>query len=302
MFALTSLFSTPVTAECTLDAEPNRKQFVNKDGTKLHIFTDGEDVAGTVSVSIPPGKTLEHQGIKVELVGQLTTYSEGSYDFFTISKDLESSGTLLESKKFKFRFVGVDKPHETFHGTKNRLRYFVRVTVSRGYGGTVQQELEFVVQNITAAPVLGDSQSSIKLEVGIEEFLHIEFEYDRNIYHTKDVVIGKVFFVLCKLKIKHMQLDILRKEIIGAAGSAPIGNAGESETIAKFELMDGTPVKNECIPVRLYLSAYDTISPTYKAILNKLSVKYYLNLVLVDEDDRRYFKQQEINIWRKKIG
>jgi len=29
------------------------------------------------------------------------------------------------------------------------------------------------------------------------------------------------------------------------------------------------------------------------------SVKYFLNLVLVDEDDRRYFKQQEVIFWRK---
>jgi vacuolar protein sorting-associated protein 26 len=27
-----------------------------------------------------------------------------------------------------------------------------------------------------------------------------------------------------------------------------------------------------------------------------------LNLVLVDEDDRRYFKQQEIILWRKELG
>lgn len=31
-------------------------------------------------------------------------------------------------------------------------------------------------------------------------------------------------------------------------------------------------------------------------------VRYFLNLVLVDEEDRRYFKQQEIFIWRQKIG
>lgn len=31
---------------------------------------------------------------------------------------------------------------------------------------------------------------------------------------------------------------------------------------------------------------------------NKFSVKYYLNLVLVDEEDRRYFKQQEIILYR----
>jgi len=28
-------------------------------------------------------------------------------------------------------------------------------------------------------------------------------------------------------------------------------------------------------------------------------VKYFLNLVLVDEEDRRYFKQQEVVFWRK---
>ena len=32
---------------------------------------------------------------------------------------------------------------------------------------------------------------------------------------------------------------------------------------------------------------------------NKFSVKYYLNLVLVDEEDRRYFKQQEIQLCRQ---
>ena len=39
----------------------------------------------------------------------------------------------------------------------------------------------------------------------------------------------------------------------------------------------------------------------YRNINNKFSVKYYLNLVLVDEEDRRYFKQQEITLWRKEI-
>lgn len=42
---------------------------------------------------------------------------------------------------------------------------------------------------------------------------------------------------------------------------------------------------------RLYLSPYE-LSPSYKDIHNKFSVRYFLNLVLVDEEDRRYFKQQ----------
>jgi vacuolar protein sorting-associated protein 26 len=32
----------------------------------------------------------------------------------------------------------------------------------------------------------------------------------------------------------------------------------------------------------------------------KFSTRYYLNLVLVDEENRRYFKQQEITIYRLK--
>lgn len=53
----------------------------------------------------------------------------------------------------------------------------------------------------------------------------------------------------------------------------------------------------ESIPVRLFLSPYE-LTPTYRNINNKFSVKYFLNLVLVDEEDRRYFKQQEITMYR----
>ena len=53
----------------------------------------------------------------------------------------------------------------------------------------------------------------------------------------------------------------------------------------------------ESIPVRLFLTPYE-LTPTYRNINNKFSVKYYLNLVLVDEEDRRYFKQQEITMYR----
>lgn len=45
-------------------------------------------------------------------------------------------------------------------------------------------------------------------------------------------------------------------------------------------------VAAECIPVRLYLSGLD-LTPTYKNVQNKFSVRYFLNLVLVDEEDRR---------------
>ncbi len=91
-----------------------------------------------------------------------------------------------------------------------------------------------------------------------------------------------------------MELAVIRRETAGSGSNT----YNESENILKYELMDGAPVKGECVPIRLYLSSLD-LSPTYRSVNNMFSVKYYLNLVLVDEEDRRYFKQQEIVLWRK---
>ena len=65
--------------------------------------------------------------------------------------------------------------------------------------------------------------------------------------------------------------------------------------------MDGAPVKGEVVPIRFYLASAQGLTPTYKSINNRVSTKYFLHLVLLDEQDRRYFKQQEIELWRKQI-
>merc|ERR1719284_486211 len=91
-----------------------------------------------------------------------------------------------------------------------------------------------------------------------------------------------------------MELNIIRKE---SAGNNSGNQQSDNETLTKFEIMDGAPIKDQCIPVRLYLNGFD-LTPTYKNVQNKFSVKYFLNLVLVDEEDRRYFKQQEIFMYR----
>lgn len=47
----------------------------------------------------------------------------------------------------------------------------------------------------------------------------------------------------------------------------------------------------ESIPIRLFLAGYD-LAPTMKDVQRKFSVRYFLNLVLIDEEERRYYKQQ----------
>lgn len=108
------------------------------------------------------------------------------------------------------------------------------------------------------------------MEVGIEDCLHIEFEYNKSKYvvqyfsmcerslltlygafaylyvepilsryHLKDVIIGKIYFLLVRIKIKNMELEIRRRESTGSGPNTYV----ETETLAKFELMDGAPVR-----------------------------------------------------------
>ena len=124
------------------------------------------------------------------------------------------------------------------------------------------------------------------MEVGIEDCLHIEFEYNKSKYHIADVIVGKIYFLLVRIKIKNMELSIVRRESVGSGPSL----FHEADTVGKFEIMDGAPVKGESIPIRLFLAGYD-LTPTMREVGKRFSVRYYLNLVLVDEEDRRYFKQ-----------
>ena len=92
-----------------------------------------------------------------------------------------------------------------------------------------------------------------------------------------------------------MEVAIMKRESTGTG----VNQINENETVAKFEIMDGAPVRGESIPIRLFLGGFDALTPTFRNVNNKFSVKYHLNLVLIDEEDRRYFKQQEITLYRK---
>lgn len=290
-------FGQSAELEVELANSTTRKQVdvKNEDGKKekLFLFYDGETVSGKVNVKLKvPGKKLEHHGIKIEFVGQIELfYDRGNHHEFTsLVRDLAPPGELTQSTNYDFEFVNVEKPYETYTGANVRLRYFLRVSIIRRISD-ISKELDLAVHTLSSFP---EMNNSIKMEVGIEDCLHIEFEYNKSKYHLKDVIVGKIYFLLVRIKIKHMELAIIKRETTGTGPNT----YNENETIAKYEIMDGAPVRGESIPIRLFLAGYE-LTPTFKDVNKKFSVRYFLNLVLVDEEERRYFKQQEIVLWRK---
>ncbi|KAJ6841170.1 vacuolar protein sorting homolog26 [Iris pallida] len=118
-------------------------------------------------------------------------------------------------------------PYESYNGVNVRLRYILKVTVSRNYVSNIVESRHFLVRNYTPLPTINNS---IKMEVGIEDCLHIEFEYSKSKYHLKDVIIGKIYFLLVRIKIKNMELEIRRRESTGSGSNTYV----ETETLANL--------------------------------------------------------------------
>lgn len=275
-------FSTPVDIDIVLENADERSMVdikLDKNRReKAPLYMDGESVKGAVTVRPKDGKRLEHTGIKVQFIGTIEMFFDrgNHYEFLSLNQELAAPGELQHPQTFDFNFKNVEKQYESYNGINVKLRYFVRVTVSRRMADVIREK-DIWVYSYRIPP---EVNSSIKMDVGIEDCLHIEFEYSKSKYHLNDVIVGRIYFLLVRLKIKHMELSIIRRETTGAAPN----QYNESETLVRFEIMDGSPSRGETIPIRLFLGGFD-LTPTLRDVNKKFSTRYYLSLVLIDEGE-----------------
>lgn len=71
------------------------------------------------------------------------------------------------------------------------------------------------------------------MEVGLDDSLQLEFEYPRSVYSLDDVVTGWVSFALVRIRVRSVELSIVKKEFVGE-------NAIDGqETMARWEMLEG---------------------------------------------------------------
>lgn len=46
--------------------------------------------------------------------------------------------------------------------------------------------------------------------------LIVPFQFNVRRYHLRDIVVGKIYFLLVRIKIKHMEIAIIKKETSGS--------------------------------------------------------------------------------------
>lgn len=72
------------------------------------------------------------------------------------------------------------------------------------------------------------------------------------------MIVGKIYFLLVRIKIRHMEIDIIKRETTGTGPNV----YHENDTVAKYEIMDGAPVRgNGEAPVACELSFASLLVP-----------------------------------------
>jgi hypothetical protein len=62
------------------------------------------------------------------------------YEFLSLGQELAAPGDLQHPQTFPFNFKNVEKQYESYNGINVKLRYFVRVTVSRRMADVIREK------------------------------------------------------------------------------------------------------------------------------------------------------------------
>ena len=266
------------------------------EGGRLPLFAEDDRLSGRLELRLERRRPLEHAGVRVELLGLIETGSERlpNSTFMSSAVDLEPPGVLAEDRVLPFAFAVFQKPFESFYGSSVKLRYVVRATVSRNRSSSLAVKEQDVF--VAVAGAAGEAPRPIAMEVGVEDCLNISIDIPKNVFGLREAVLGRIVFSQVRVQVERMELNLVRKETLGAGEAA-----AHSEEFHTFEIMDGCPAKAEEIPIRLFLAGVQGLSPTLLAVNNKFSVRYFLNLVILDDLKRRYFKQSEVFLFRERV-
>lgn len=123
------LFSSAAKAEIILE-DVEHREIVNipseKSVQQLYVYHGADPVKGRVELKLGKGiKKLEHQGIRVDFIGQIELfYDRGShFQFLSLTKPLAQPGEIKSDQVFEFEFLSDNKTSESYNGKNAILRY-----------------------------------------------------------------------------------------------------------------------------------------------------------------------------------
>ena len=264
----------------------------NDNSERYPTFFNGETISGHIELKLN-SKTLKHKGIKAELHGILEKYGtiNKTKNFLNVSLDICRPEEITQEKIIlNFNFPNVKLPYESYKGDYATVKYFIRIIIVATYKNA-EYEKEFAVVNPFDSSILKKNDEPIRMQVGMKNKLSLSIYFQHKNYNCRGTLKGFILFNYINIPLTFMEVQIVRREVIFGDKKC------EPAYVARYELIDGFPTKNERIPIRFFLKSYN-LTPTYSNVDNIFCVRYFLNLVIADEEQNRYFKQKEICLFR----
>ena len=264
----------------------------NDHSERYPTFFNGENISGHIELKLN-SNSLKHKGIKAEIHGVLEKYGtiNKTKHFLNVSQDISRPEEITQEKVFlDFNFQNVKLPYESYKGDYATIKYYIKIIIISTFQNA-EYEKEFAVVNPYDNSILKKNDEPIRLQVGMKQKMSLSIYFQHKNYNCRGTLKGFIQFNYLNIQLKFMEVQIVRREVVFGDKKC------EPAYVARYELIDGVPTKNERIPIRFFLKSYN-LTPTYPNIDNVFCVRYFLNLVIADEEDNRYFKQKEICLFR----
>lgn len=289
---MNSLFSSNVSISISLDGESDRpmhtilqippsdyaysplKNGLGMIADRVPIYNSGETVKGrvllawkggksssTTDVTAAPTEGYEHQGIKIELIGELETPSElpngGKKQFRSLLCPLAGPGLIPSATlvSLAFEFKAVDAPYESYKGQHIGCRYFLRATMARRMlSDSVEVDLWFLEATDAAndskpndeaqtgqepaapgSPTPARPGHGMEVEVGLGNSIYFIISLPSTHYSLlqDEVMLGWLAMVKSCVHIQSIELSLIRREFVGEEG------VGDHVTLCKQQICDG---------------------------------------------------------------
>jgi hypothetical protein len=244
---------------------------------------------------------VEHNGVVLRLVGVIQVEDALQSDFLDSTlKLLPVGGEPLSPDKpveLAFSFGALGLPFDSFEGQRVTVRYSLELHVKRSFADVHKERTLWVIGHKSKA-THDDAiiDRPVSMEIGLAVFLHIQISLERTVFPTDGIVTGSILFLLVGTEIREARLQVLRREVlVSEEGEAASLGPKEGEVLGTHQIMGGLAQRGDRIPFRFHLGT-TAAGPTKIGVGGVFSIRHYLMVTFHDQEDRKYFKSQEITI------
>ncbi|OHT15175.1 Vacuolar protein sorting-associated protein 26A [Tritrichomonas foetus] len=267
-------------------AKERLKEFSDRD---FPVFINPSSIKGLFVMRPPAGAVVSHRGIVLSVFGDYRDQQNRKLQNFFIRKQMIlPEGKLEREYSQEFSFDNLKLPTATYYGSMINAIFGIEVrTIHRLTDHLFEKQ--FIVLSYSPVP----QPVPIHNEVGMRNIIHIEFVFPKDTYNFRECVVGTTCFILVKLRIVKFSMELYRHEFF----HSNLTDFNHKTLLKEYEFMDGSPVKGDNIPFRIYLGEHD-IWPYAHFAGSELRVEHYLRAKMVDENGKHYYKRMKIKIDR----